>query len=306
VKVYSTLEDFEGAKNPVVTTGTFDGVHIGHQTIIRRLRELAEKSGGETVLLTFFPHPRMVLYPDDETLKLINTQEEKIELLRNYGIDHLIIIPFTREFSRLSSVEFVRNILVNRIGTKKLVIGYNHQFGRNREGTFEHLLEYGPVYGFDVEEIPAQDVDEVNVSSTKIRQALSEGDITTASNYLGHAYSLRGEVVQGNQIGREIGFPTANISIAEKYKLIPAKGVYAVDVLHSNSRYKGMLYIGNRPVLNNNTETIEVNIFGLDENLYAQKLIIEFKDKIRNEEKFPDLSELKKQLEKDKQEALLR
>jgi riboflavin kinase / FMN adenylyltransferase len=306
VKVYHKLEDFKGANKPVVTTGTFDGVHIGHQTIIKRIKEIAEKNGGETLLITFFPHPRMVLYPDDDSLKLINTQEEKIHLLEKYGIDHLLIIPFTKEFSRLSSLEFVRNILVNKIGTKKLVIGYNHHFGRNREGTFEHLKEFGPLYGFDVEEIPAQDLDNINVSSTKIRQALLSGDITTANNYLGHPYTISGKVVEGDKIGRQIGFPTANIQIAEKYKLIPAKGVYAVDVFVLEKRYKGMLYIGNRPVLNNNSETIEVNIFDFNENIYHQRINIEFKERIRDEEKFSNLEELKNQLEKDKQIALIK
>jgi riboflavin kinase / FMN adenylyltransferase len=306
VKVYFDLDNFKGAVNPIVTTGTFDGVHVGHQTLIKRVKEIANKTGGETILITFFPHPRMVLYPDDDNIKLINTQEEKILLLEKYGIDHLLIIPFTKEFSRLSSLDFVRNILVNKIGTKKLVIGYNHHFGRNREGTFEHLKEFGPLYGFDVEEIPAQDIDNINVSSTKIRQALLSGDITTANNYLGHPYTISGKVVEGDKIGRQIGFPTANIQIAEKYKLIPAKGVYAVDVFVLEKRYKGMLYIGNRPVLNNNSETIEVNIFDFNENIYHQRINIEFKERIRDEEKFSNLEELKNQLEKDKQIALIK
>jgi riboflavin kinase / FMN adenylyltransferase len=306
VKVYFDLDNFKGAVNPIVTTGTFDGVHVGHQTLINRVKEIANKTGGETILITFFPHPRMVLYPDDDTIKLINTQEEKILLLEKYGIDHLLIIPFTKEFSRLSSLDFVRNILVNKIGTKKLVIGYNHHFGRNREGTFEHLKEFGPLYGFDVEEIPAQDIDNINVSSTKIRQALLSGDITTANNYLGHPYTISGKVVEGDKIGRQIGFPTANIQIAEKYKLVPAKGVYAVDVFVLEKKYKGMLYIGNRPVLNNNSETIEVNLFDFNENIYHQKINIEFKERIRDEEKFLNLDELKNQLEKDKQIALIK
>jgi riboflavin kinase / FMN adenylyltransferase len=306
VKVYFDLDNFKGAVNPIVTTGTFDGVHVGHQTLIKRVKEIANKTGGETILITFFPHPRMVLYPDDDNIKLINTQEEKILLLEKYGIDHLLIIPFTKEFSRLSSLDFVRNILVNKIGTKKLVIGYNHHFGRNREGTFEHLKEFGPLYGFDVEEIPAQDIDNINVSSTKIRQALLSGDITTANNYLGHPYTISGKVVEGDKIGRQIGFPTANIQIAEKYKLVPAKGVYAVDVFVLEKKYKGMLYIGNRPVLNNNSETIEVNLFDFNENIYHQKINIEFKERIRDEEKFLNLDELKNQLEKDKQIALIK
>ncbi|HET6243870.1 MAG: bifunctional riboflavin kinase/FAD synthetase [Bacteroidetes bacterium] len=306
MRVYFSLDEFNEANNPVVTTGTFDGVHIGHQTIIKRLKELAEKENGETVLITFFPHPRMVLYPSDDSLKLINTQEEKIELLDKYGINHLIVIPFTKEFSRLSSIEFVRNILVNKVRTKKLVIGYNHHFGRNREGSFEHLKEFGPVYGFEVEEIPAQDMENVSVSSTKIRAALLEGDINTANSYLGHPYSLRGNVVLGNKLGREIGFPTANIKIPEKYKLIPANGVYVVDVIIENSRFQGMLNIGNNPTVNNNNkeQTIEVHIFDFSKDIYGQKIIVEFKDRIRDEIKFENLEQLKEQLEKDKKTAL--
>jgi riboflavin kinase / FMN adenylyltransferase len=303
VKVYYNLEDFEGVKNPIVTTGTFDGVHIGHQTIINRLKEIAVKEEGETVLLTFFPHPRMVLYPDDNSLRLINTQEEKIELLAKYGIQHLIILPFTKDFSRLSSIEYVRNILIKMIQVKKLVIGYNHHFGRNREGSFEHLKEFGPIYGFDVEEIPAQEVDHINVSSTKIRNALYEGDIETANNYLGHAYSLRGTVVKGHRIGHKLGYPTANISIPESYKLIPSIGVYAVDVNFSGQVYKGMLSIGTNPTIGNNPLTIEVNIFDFEEEIYGEKLIVDFKAKLREELKFKNLEELKVQLEKDKVSA---
>jgi riboflavin kinase / FMN adenylyltransferase len=304
VKVYQNLEEIGEVKNPVVTTGTFDGVHVGHQTIIKRLKEIALKENGETVLLTFFPHPRMVLYPEDDSLKLINTQEEKIELLEKYGIDHLIVLPFTKEFSRLSSIEYVRNILVNQIQTKKLVIGYNHHFGRNREGSFEHLREFGPVYGFEVEEIPAQDVDHVSVSSTKIRKALLEGDIQTANLYLGHKYSIRGNVVKGKCLGREIGYPTANIHIAESYKLIPGLGVYAVDVNYKNKHYKGMLSIGTNPTVGNKSVSIEVNIFDFNQDIYGEKLIIDFKEKMREEVKFENLDQLKSQLHLDKEKAL--
>jgi riboflavin kinase / FMN adenylyltransferase len=304
VKVYYNLEEIDQLRNPVVTTGTFDGVHVGHQTIIKRLKEIAAKEQGETVLLTFFPHPRMVLYPEDDSLKLINTQEEKIELLEKYGIDHLIVLPFTKEFSRLSSIEYVRNILVNKLKTKKLVIGYNHQFGRNREGSFEHLKEFAPVYGFEVEEIPAQDVDHVSVSSTKIRKALSEGDIQTANLYLGHKYSIRGTVVKGRCLGREMGYPTANLVIEESYKLIPGLGVYAVDVHYNDKFYKGMLSIGTNPTVGNNSVSIEVNIFDFNQDIYGEKLIIDFKEKMREEVKFENLDQLKSQLNLDKEKAL--
>ena len=305
MKVYTSIDQFEKLDNAVVTTGTFDGVHIGHQKIISRLKEIAKLDNGETVLLTFFPHPRVVLFPDNDDLKMLSTEEEKISLLDHYGIDHLIIHPFTKEFSRLGSVEFVSNILVNKIGTKKLVIGYNHHFGRNREGTFEHLKEFGHIYGFNVEEIPAQDIDNVNVSSTKIRNAILAGDIKTASLYLGHLYSLSGVVVEGNKLGRTIGFPTANLFVEHNYKMIPLNGVYAVDVSVSGTKYSGMLNIGHKPTIGKSEKSIEVNIFDFDEDIYNQKIIIYFKERIRDEIKFPDLNALKDQLTKDKITASL-
>jgi riboflavin kinase/FMN adenylyltransferase len=304
MRVYTNIEDFKDVKNPIVTTGTFDGVHLGHQKIISRITDLAKQHDGETVLLTFYPHPRMVLFPDDNELKLLSTQTEKIELLEKYGIDHLIIYPFTKEFSRLSSVEFVRNILVNQIKTQRLVIGYNHHFGRNREGSFEHLKEYGPLYGFEVEEIPAQDIDHIEISSTKIRNALQSGDVTTANNYLGHPYSLTGKVVHGKKLGRTIGYPTANIEVDDSYKLIPADGIYAVNVKHNNSIYSGMLSIGNNPTVEGKGHSIEVNIFDFNKDIYDDEATIYFIKRLRDEVKFNGLDELKAQLLKDKEDSL--
>ncbi|MCE3280583.1 MAG: riboflavin kinase/FMN adenylyltransferase [Bacteroidetes bacterium] len=304
MKVYSDIIDFKDVKNPVVTTGTFDGVHLGHQKIINRLKDVAREENGETVLITFYPHPRMVLFPEDNDLKLINTQEEKIELLEQYGIDHLIIIPFTKEFSRLTSVEFVRNILVNQIRTKRLVIGYNHHFGRNREGSFEHLKEYGPLYGFEVEEIPAKDIDSIEISSTKIRNALQTGDVKTAASYLGHEFSLTGRVVDGKKIGRQIGYPTANIFVEDKYKIIPEDGVYAVKVRHDNRMYGGMLNIGNNPTVNGKHKTIEVNIFDFNKEIYEENATIYFIERLRDEVKFNGLEELTEQLAIDKINSL--
>ena len=304
MKVYTQIEDFRNIKNPVVTTGTFDGVHLGHQKIISRLIGVAKEEQGETVLLTFYPHPRMVLFPDDNELKLLNTQQEKIRLLENYGIDHLIIYPFTKEFSRLTSVEFVRNILVNRLQTKRLVIGYNHHFGRNREGSFEHLKEFGPVYGFDVEEIPAKDIDHIEISSTKIRQALQAGDVSVAAIYLGHTYSVNGKVVQGKQLGRTIGYPTANILMEDKYKLIPADGVYAVKVELNGVMYQGMLNVGNNPTIEGKGRSLEVNIFDFDQNIYGDEATIYFIERLRDEVKFNGLDQLKAALAKDKVNAL--
>lgn len=305
MKVYRGIEQFERVENAVVTTGTFDGVHVGHKQIIGRLKEIAAKQRGETVLLTFHPHPRLVLYPDDNELRLINTMDEKIALLEKAGIDHLIIHPFTKEFSRLSSIEFVRDILVNKIGTSRLVIGYNHHFGRNREGSFEHLMEYGPVYGFEVEEISAHDVDQVNVSSTKIREALQQGDVATASRYLDYSYSLTGEVVHGDKVGRSIGYPTANLSVPESFKLIPADGVYAVRVNVAGEFYKGMLNIGHRPTLSEaQKKTIEVHLIQFEGDLYGQQLTVELKARLRGEKKFENMESLQKQLDIDRNKSL--
>ena len=305
MKVYTNIDDFKNVNNPVVTSGTFDGVHLGHQKIISRLKEVAKVNNGETILLTFYPHPRMVLFPEDNELKLLNTQEEKIELLEKYGVDHLIIYPFTKEFSRLTSVEFVRNILINKIKTKRLVIGYNHHFGRNREGTFGHLKEYGPLYGFEVEEIPAKDVDHIEISSTKIRKALQTGDIKTATAFLGHCYTLTGKVAEGLKLGRTIGYPTANIVLEDKYKLIPADGIYAVKIKHDGKKYCGMLSIGNNPTVAGKGRSIEVNIFDFDKDIYNEKVTIYFIERLRDEVKFNGLEELKVQLAKDKEQTLL-
>ncbi|MBL4653447.1 MAG: bifunctional riboflavin kinase/FAD synthetase [Flavobacteriales bacterium] len=304
MKVYNNIDEFEGCVNAVVTTGTFDGVHIGHQKILSKLSTVAKEIDGETVLLTFHPHPRLVLQPDDNDLKLINTIEERVNFLSKQGIDHLIIHPFSKEFSRLTSVEFVRDILVNKLGTKKLVIGYNHHFGRNREGSFEHLIEYGPLYGFDVEEIPAQDVKDINVSSTKIRNAILDGKMDIANQYLGHNFTLSGIVTKGNQIGRKIGFPTANLSI-EKHKILPHIGVYAVDVAYNKTYYKGMLNIGIRPTIHNNDSlTAEVNIFDFNEEIYGEKIVLSVKKRLRNEQKFDTIDLLKRELNADKIMAL--
>lgn len=304
MKVYNNIEDFKDVKNPVVTTGTFDGVHLGHQKIISRLKEAAQEQDGETVMLTFYPHPRMVLFAEDNELKLLNTQEEKLELLEKYGVDHLIVYPFTKEFSRLTSVEFVRNILVNKIKTKRLIIGYNHHFGRNREGSFEHLKEYGPLYGFEVEEIPAEDIETIEISSTKIRKALQTGDIKTATTFLGHLYTLKGTVVEGLKLGRTIGYPTANIVVEDKYKLIPADGIYAVKIKHNSKMYNGMLSIGDNPTVAGKGRSIEVNIFDFDKDIYGESVTIYFVERLRDEIKFKGLEELRVQLVKDKEDSL--
>lgn len=304
MKIYHGLDDFVRLDYAVVTSGTFDGVHVGHAKILARVREVAQRHGGESVLITYWPHPRLVLHPEDDSLKLLNTFEEKAELLKQQGIEHLIRIPFTKEFSRLTSEEFIRQILVDTIGTRKLVIGYDHRFGRNREGSFEQLKQNAPQYGFDVEEIPRQDVDHVAVSSTKVRQALECGDVSLAKDLLGLPYALTGRVVKGDKLGRLMGFPTANIEIDTKYKLVPAEGIYAVTVTHDQHHYKAMLYIGRRPTVNGHKKNIEVNIFDFSQEIYGETLTVHFHQLIREDIKFQDLEELKQQLHRDKEAAL--
>jgi len=304
MKIYHNVDDFTRLEYAVVTSGTFDGVHLGHQKILSRLKEIAEKNNGETVVITFWPHPRFILRPDDNSLKLLNTFEEKAELLKEQGIQHLIRIPFTKEFSQLSSEEFITKILVKTIGTKKLVIGYDHRFGKNREGSFEQLKLNGPTYGFDVEEIPRQDVDHIGVSSTKIRQALEQGDLETSKHLLGRNYSISGRVIKGDKLGRLMGFPTANIEIDTHHKLIPMDAIYAVKVRYEHEQFDGMLYIGNRPTVNGTTRNIEVNIFNFNRDIYGENLTINFIKLIRHDMKFEDLEKLKQQLAEDKKNAL--
>lgn len=288
----------------VVTTGTFDGVHVGHRKIIDRLNQLATTVNGESVLLTFHPHPRMVLFPDDHGLELITTMEEKVQLLEDAGVQNLIIHPFTREFSRVSSIDFIRDILVEKLGTSILVIGYDHHFGRNREGSFEHLRESGPLYGFQVEEISVQDVDDVAVSSTKIRKALHVGDVSTANRYLAHPYQLSGTVIHGDKLGRELGYPTANIQVDDRNKVIPGNGVYACYVILDENKFKGMLNIGTRPTVHGHVRRIEVNIFDLDQELYGKRMALQLMERIRDERKFENVEQLKDRLAIDKNLAL--
>lgn len=304
MQVHFDVNTLPNIKNAIVSQGTFDGVHLAHKKIIERLKQIASIKDGETVLITFEPHPRMVLFPDDHGLQLLSTLNEKIHLLEKAGIDHLIILPFTKEFSRQTSEQFIRTILVNKIKTNTLVIGYDHRFGKNREGSFEHLKESSSLYGFEVEEIPEQDIDDIAVSSTKIRKALLNNDIQTAQKYLGNSYSLEGKVVKGKQLGRTIGYPTANIEVENSFKLIPQDGVYAVWVWYNKAKFGGMLNIGNNPTVAGKGRSIEVNIFDFEKEIYTEMLKIEFVSKLRNEEKFNGLDALKAQLHLDKQNAL--
>ncbi len=300
MNIYHGIEKFDKLRHAVVTSGTFDGVHIGHQKILSRLKELCSKQAGESVLLTFWPHPRMVLYPSENPFKLLNSIEEKAAILEKTGLDHLLIVPFTAEFANISSDDFVREILVEKIGTKKLIIGYNHRFGKNRAGSFEALQNNAPNFGFEVEEIPRQDIDNMGVSSTRIRLALAEGDIRTAYELLGRPYELNGTVVDGNKLGRTIGFPTANIQIDFAHKLIPADGTYAVSIEIEKAVFKGMMNIGYRPTVAGASRNIETHIFDFEHDIYHKKIKVKLHDKIREEQKFDSVELLKKQLIQDR------
>ncbi|WP_374951702.1 bifunctional riboflavin kinase/FAD synthetase [Mucilaginibacter sp.] len=303
MKIYNSLEDFTPVANAVVTIGTFDGVHIGHRKIIARIEELAEASGGETVILTFFPHPRMILHPEDENIKLITTIDEKAQLLSQLGVDHLIITPFSRDFSNQSAEAYIRDVLVNKIGTKKIVIGYDHRFGKDRKGGLQDLLAHAPLYAFEVIEIPEQDINDVAISSTRIRKALLDGDIEIANECLGYPFFITGSVIRGDQLGRTLGYPTANLMVGEQYKLIPSDGIYAVKVKVEGQQHNGMAYIGHRPTVNGMTRNIEVNIFDFSADIYNKELRMEFLHFVRADIKFASLDELVVQLGKDKQDV---
>ncbi len=304
MKIYHHIDEFKAVNNAVVTIGTFDGVHLGHRKIIARIKELADEIGGETVILTFFPHPRMILHPEDESIKLINTINEKAALLEQLGVDHLIITPFSRDFSNQTAEGYIRDVLVNKIGTKKIVIGYDHRFGKDRQGGLDDLLKLGPVYGFEVVEIPEQDINDVAVSSTRIRNALSEGKIELANTFLGYPFYITGKVVRGDQIGRQIGYPTANIVIEERYKLIPSDGIFAAKINIQGKLYKGMAYIGSRPTINGITRNIEINIFDFNQEIYNEQVTLHFYNYVRGDVKFTGLDELKVQLAQDKVDVL--
>lgn len=304
MKIHHQSLSFPRPNQPVVTTGTFDGVHLGHKTILNRLIESARHIQGESVVITFDPHPRQVLYPNDHSLKLLQSIDEKAARLEALGVDHLLVIKFDKAFSELSSDEFIRTVLLDAIGTKKLVVGYDHHFGKNREGSFESLRKQGMIHGFSVEEIPAHDIDQVSVSSTAIRKALTLGEIKTANSYLGYPYSLSGEVVRGNQMGRQLGFPTANLMISSSLKLIPASGVYAVTVEIQNRTYQGMLNIGYRPTLTEDKIlTCEVHVLDFSSDIYGETVRVQFIDRLRDEKRFSGKDELIQQLNTDKIQA---
>jgi len=298
VKVHTSIAAYDGNAPAVVTIGTFDGVHIGHKEIIKRLNDVAAKENLESVVLTFFPHPRMVLQKESE-IKLINTIAERKEILSKTGLKHLIIHPFTSQFSRLTALEFVRDILVKKLHVKKIIIGYDHRFGRNRTATIDDLKLFGNQYGFEVEEISAQQLDAVSVSSTKIRKALAEGDIQTANAYLGYPYTLHGTIVKGKGIGHKLGYPTANLKIAEAYKLIPKNGVYVARSAINGKKVFGLTSIGTNPTVGGTSQTIETFFLDTDCDLYGSTITIEMLTKIRNEEKFASVEALQSAIKKD-------
>lgn len=303
MKIYNNLQDFKSEKNSILTLGTFDGVHLGHKVILGKLVKQANERNLESLVLTFFPHPRMVLQKDND-IKLLNTIPEKSELLNKIGIQNLIIHPFDNEFSRLTAEDFVKNILVDKLHIKKIIIGYDHRFGRNRTATIDDLIDFGKVYNFEVEQISAEELNEVTISSTKIRNALDNGAIELANQYLGYNYFLSGKVVGGKKIGRTIGFPTANIEIPEEYKLVPKNGVYIVSSLYKGQTIYGMMNIGNNPTFSDKDYSLEVYFLDFDEDLYDQTLTISFIKYIREELKFDSVEELKEQIEKDKEFTL--
>ncbi|MBT4678574.1 MAG: bifunctional riboflavin kinase/FAD synthetase [Flavobacterium sp.] len=303
MKIIRSITAFNSSEKTIVTIGTFDGIHIGHQKILKDLIKTAKKEGKKSVLLTFFPHPRMVLQKDNKIL-LLNTIEEKSGLLEKMGLDYLIIHPFSKEFSRLTALDFVRDILVNKLNTSRLIIGYDHHFGKNREGNIHQLKEYSLLYDFKVEEIPAQDIDDVSVSSTKIRTALKEGNLKTANNYLGYHYMINGTVVSGKKLGGTIGFPTANLEIKEPYKLIPKTGVYIIKTHINTVLYTGIMNIGFNPTVLGKHQTIEAHLFDFNEDLYGKEIMIEFIYFLREEHKFKSVKELVVQLNIDKENAI--
>ncbi len=307
MEIYHDLQNFSLEK-PVITIGTFDGVHLGHQKVISRIKQIAEEQGGQSVVFSFHPHPRMVLAPEgkQQTVHMLTTIDERIELFRSLGVEHLIIYPFTKSFSKLPYGEFVENVLHKQLKVHTLALGYDHKFGKNREGSYDTVAEMARNLGFRLEKLEALLVDDINISSTKIRKHLLEGSLARAASYLGYRYQLNGVVVEGKKIGRTIQFPTANIRLTDSCKLIPRDGVYAVRARVMGKLYEAMMNIGVRPTVNEGVEskTMEVHIFNFGLNIYGREIKVEFIDRIRDEQKFHSVDALRQQLEQDKKHAL--
>lgn len=306
MRVFYGLDQFKGVEKPVFTTGTFDGVHVGHRKIIQQLNKKAKEVGGESVLFSFYPHPRMVIFPDQNDLKLILTQAEKIKKLQEAGLQNLIIHPFTKDFSKLSAFEYTRDILVNTINVNTVVVGYDHRFGKNREGDFELLQDYANMFDFNIDEIKAIDIDNISVSSTKIRNALEDGDIALANQFLTYPFILGGRVVHGKKLGTKLQFATANLEINDVHKIIPKNGVYIVSgKINDGHTLQGIMNIGVKPTVSQEDKrSVEVHFFGISEALYGEYVEVSLLKRIRDEKKFNGIEELKTQLNKDKKDAL--
>ncbi|MCV9931982.1 bifunctional riboflavin kinase/FAD synthetase [Flavobacterium sp. LS1R47] len=303
MKLFHSINDFRSTKKTILTLGTFDGVHIGHKKILEKITQNTQDGKYESLVLTFFPHPRMVLQEKSE-IKLLNTIAEKTKLLENTGIENLVIHPFNESFSRLTAEEFVSSILVDQFHIQKIIIGHDHRFGRNRTADINDLIAFGEQYGFEVEQISAQEIKDVSVSSTKIRNALTEGDMNLANEYLGYDYFLTGTVAKGKQLGRTIGFPTANLKIEEEYKLIPKNGVYIVKSTINGKLVYGMMNIGFNPTVGGQTQSIEIHFLNFDEDIYDLEITVSLLQYVREEQKFDSITLLKEQLENDKKTTL--
>lgn len=298
MNVFHSVASFQSTKKTIVTLGTFDGMHIGHQAILNKLKLQKKIYGYETLVLTFFPHPRMVLKTDHQ-ISLLNTIDERVKLIDHFGIDHLVVQEFTKEFANLSAEEFVKTVLVDQFNIGKIIIGYDHRFGKNRSADIHDLIEFGKKYHFHVEQISAEELNDVSVSSTKIRNALNVGDVALAKTYLGYPYMVSGTVVSGKQLGRTIGYPTANIKVAQDYKLIPAIGVYVVGVTVKGKDHYGMLSIGTNPTVGGTEKTIEVYIFDFNDTIYDEEITVRFLTRIRGEEHFGSIDLLIEALKND-------
>lgn len=303
MKIFHSINDFTSTKKTILTLGTFDGVHVGHKKILEKVSQNTENGKYESLVLTFFPHPRMVLHGQSE-VKLLNTIDEKIDLLEKNGIQNLVIHPFDETFSKLTAEEFAKTVLVDRFNIKKIIIGHDHRFGSNRSADINDLIAFGKQYDFEVEQISAQEINDVSISSTKIRNALMEGNMALANDYLGYDYFLTGTIAKGKQLGRTIGFPTANLKIEENYKLIPQNGAYVVKSIINQKTVYGMMNIGYNPTVAGKILSIEVHYFDFDKDIYDQKIAVSILERLRPEQKFGSVDLLKEQLEKDKKTAL--
>lgn len=302
MKIHNDIDLFK-ARNPVITIGTFDGVHLGHRKVINQLNAIADSIQGESVVFTFYPHPRLVVSANESNLRLLSTFDEKVKQLELAGVDHLVVYPFTIDFAELTYDQFISEILIKKLHMHTLVLGHDHRLGKNREGTYNNIVSLAQNLSFEVEKIDTFLISDIDISSSKIRIALQKGEIEKANSFFGYTYSLQGIVAEGNKIGREIGFPTANIVSGDPFKLIPAVGVYAVTVSSGGEMFKGMLNIGFRPTLEMNADhrTIEVNIFNFDRDIYQKEISVYFHSRVRAEQKFGSVEELRKQLVVDRE-----